>query len=96
MSPGVTSPVPGPGGHVPTYGGDTILHIPKAAGADAAADNAFVLEVSRKVFAAYVEFQDLPDEAQLRCPHPASTLVRTRILDGISANVGTDLRSIEG
>ena len=48
------------GSHVPTYGGDTILHIP-AGGAD---DTAILRDVSRKVFEAYVEFQDLPDEAR--------------------------------
>ena len=49
---------------MPTYGGDTILHIPKTVSGDSGDDNAFVLAISKKIFAAYVEFQDLPDEAR--------------------------------
>ncbi len=45
------------GSHVPTYGGDTILHVPLKGGDD----RELILEVSRKIAAAYIEFQDLPD-----------------------------------
>ena len=45
------------GRHVPTYGGDTILHIP----ADGGDDRALIVEVSRKIAAAYIEFENLPD-----------------------------------
>jgi hypothetical protein len=53
-------PAAGQCGHVPTYGGDTILHIPPTGGDD----TELILEVSRKVYSAYIEFQDLPDEAR--------------------------------
>jgi hypothetical protein len=48
------------GSHVPTYGGDTILHIPPKGGDD----RELILDVSRKIAAAYIEFQDLPDAAR--------------------------------
>ena len=53
-------PVPGSGGHVPTYGGDTILHVPATNGDD----TALILGLSRKVAEACIEFQDLPDQAR--------------------------------
>ena len=53
-------PVPGNGGHVPTYGGDSILHVPATVGDD----TALILDLSRKVAEAYIEFQDLPDQAR--------------------------------
>lgn len=45
------------GRHIPTYGGDTILHIP-ANGGD---DRKMILDVSHAIAAAYVKHQDLPD-----------------------------------
>ncbi|MEO8858266.1 MAG: aromatic ring-hydroxylating dioxygenase subunit alpha [Burkholderiaceae bacterium] len=44
-------------GLIPTFAGDTILHIPKGNGDD----RALILETSRKIAQAYVKFQDLPD-----------------------------------
>jgi hypothetical protein len=45
-------------GSIPTCGGDTILRIPKRDGDD----NALIADVSRKIAAAYVEFEHLADE----------------------------------
>jgi len=45
------------GSHIPTFGGDTILRIP----ADGGDDAELIKQVSRKIAAAYVEFQDLAD-----------------------------------
>jgi hypothetical protein len=42
---------------VSTFGGDTILRVPKGEGDD----RALILEVSRKIADAYVRFQNLPD-----------------------------------
>src|SRR5205823_3457616 len=53
-------PEPANGTHVPTMGGDTILRIPANGGDDAQ----LILDTSRAIAAAYVEFQDLPDEAR--------------------------------
>lgn len=44
-------------GLVPTFAGDTVLRIPRVEGDD----RAVILEVSRKVAAAYTQFQGLPD-----------------------------------
>lgn len=49
------------GAAVPTFAGDTVLHIPKVAGGD---DRALILETSRRMAAAYVEHQHLPLEAR--------------------------------
>jgi nitrite reductase/ring-hydroxylating ferredoxin subunit len=48
------------GSHIPTVGGDTILRIP----ADGGDDVALIRQVSRKIAEAYVEFEDLPDQAR--------------------------------
>jgi phenylpropionate dioxygenase-like ring-hydroxylating dioxygenase large terminal subunit len=45
------------GSHIPTYGGDTILRIPANGGDDVK----LIEEVSGKIAAAYIAFQDLPD-----------------------------------
>ncbi len=44
-------------GFVPTFAGDTILRIPRGAGDD----RALILQTSRKIADAYIEFQGLPD-----------------------------------
>jgi nitrite reductase/ring-hydroxylating ferredoxin subunit len=45
------------GAPVPTFAGDTVLRIPKVPGGD---DRKLILETSRRMAAAYVEFQHLP------------------------------------
>ena len=45
------------GGFIPTFAGDTIVRVPKAADDD----RALILETSRKIAEFYVAFQDLPD-----------------------------------
>jgi hypothetical protein len=42
---------------VSTFGGDTILRVPKGTGDD----RALILEISRKIAEAYIRFQHLPD-----------------------------------
>lgn len=44
-------------GFVPTFAGDTILRIPRGAGDD----RALILQTSRQIADAYIEFQGLPD-----------------------------------
>lgn len=49
-------PVPDAAGPVPTFAGDTVLHIPRGTGDD----HRLILETSRRIAAAYVEHQRLP------------------------------------
>jgi hypothetical protein len=45
-------------GRIPSHGGDTVLRAPRRNDDD----RAFILEISRKIAAAYVEAETLPDE----------------------------------
>jgi hypothetical protein len=51
------APQAGDNSFVSTFGGDTILRVPKGTGDD----RALILEISRKIAEAYIRFQHLPD-----------------------------------